>query len=235
MKHLTIRCDLTHLDLERATLIAVGCKSVHENDTEVAKLIIGVRIFLIVELEIITSVPILDIILSYITHRAIWLIAGRLCLLETTEAEPSVVESMLVTFNLLTRRVLATPELKPADLRAIIAVVAASTRKSLNVAEFGQNAKVNGDPGRHWHRVTVKEVRTLAVRIIEIVPKLVNAVGSGAGGTVIILDLGIPEFGLHKFYFLKRSDDGLYRIRDVTPPVTKIGPKDGLHRINVTP
>lgn len=115
MKHLTIRCDLTHLDLERATLIAVGCKSVHENDTEVAKLIIGVRIFLIVELEIITSVPILDIILSYSTHRAIWLIAGRLCLLETTEAEPSVVESMLVTFNLLTRRVLATPELKPAD------------------------------------------------------------------------------------------------------------------------
>jgi len=129
-----------------------------EYDPEITEMVIGVREFFAVELEVVAVVEILSIFLRDHARSPVVKVAGRFVLDELAEAFPRVIKIML-SITRSTCRVVAAPELEVADVGVAVELRVAYSRKRGDAAELNLASEVDCEPARDRSLVNSKEVR----------------------------------------------------------------------------
>ena len=121
-------------------------------------MVVGIRIGLAVQLEIIAFVEILPVFLGDNSRCAIIKIAGWFELDELAKALPAVIEAVL-SLSGNTGRIVAAPKLEVTDVRVTEDLWIVNSWKSGDTAEFHLAPKINCEPARDRSFVDGKEMR----------------------------------------------------------------------------
>ena len=145
--NLSVRGDLTELDVALVGMILISGEGVGDDHAEIAHGIVTPRECIRIEFEVVAAVEVFVVLDGCGAHETVLVIAGRLELGELSEAEPGIVEAVLVRFHGLAGRIGASPELEVAGMR-ILPDHVCDTRQRGDAAEPCGDTQVDGDPHR---------------------------------------------------------------------------------------